>query len=90
MASQTLKEYKSSSSDKVWKVSMDSEGVIWCDCKGWRFHARRWCKHLEDYQQHLSNAGVKCIKEQVIAGTSVDQVTEEVIKELQGLFNWRK
>lgn len=81
-----LAEYPSSSSDEIHEVREGDDGVVYCTCKGWRFHNRRWCKHLENYTQHISEDVKKKFKQVVTEGTSthLDQVTEEVIRQLKG------
>ncbi len=73
---------KSSSSDNTYHVVKGNDGVVYCDCPGWRFHARRWCKHLEAYHSGMPNASQ--FKQAVKNGDSIDEVTARVIAELRG------
>jgi len=44
-----LAEYPSSSSSNIYHIQEGKDGVIYCDCPGWKFNGRT-CKHLKDYQ----------------------------------------
>ena len=46
--SKILAEYPSSSSSKVYHITEGKDGVVYCDCPGWKFNGRT-CKHLKDY-----------------------------------------
>lgn len=46
---ETLAEYPSSSNpDKIYRVQKGADGVIYCDCTGWKM--RKDCKHLKEYR----------------------------------------
>lgn len=81
-----LAEYPSSSGKQVWEIREGDDGVVYCTCPGWRFHSRRWCKHLEMFSNGRSEEVKNKFKTAVIEGTPayLDQVTEEVIRQLKG------
>ena len=79
---QVLETYPSESSNKIHEVRKGADGVVYCTCPGWRFHSKRWCKHLEDYSLRVVEQ--QQFKDAVKAGSSVDAVTQQVIRELKG------
>lgn len=44
-------EFKSSSSDSVYKVKKQPDGRLYCDC--WGFRAHRKCKHVKQVQEEI-------------------------------------
>lgn len=83
-----LATYPSSSSCMAYEVRQGDDGVVYCTCPGWRFHSRRWCKHLEAYS-HKHYLGFKeaSFKEAIVKGDPIDLVTEDVIRLLKGGYN---
>jgi len=53
--SKILAEYPSSSSSKIYHITEGKDGVVYCDCPGWKFNGRT-CKHLKDYNDGALDA----------------------------------
>jgi hypothetical protein len=80
-----LATYPSSSGGRDHEVRLGGDGVVYCTCPGWRFHTRRWCKHLEDFTMRQVEVNTQQeFKEKVVAGSSVEAITQQVIEELKG------
>ena len=88
--------YPSKSSNTSHEVRLGDDNVIYCTCPGWRFHSRRWCKHLEEWQSNSWKlnttlvGSAKMFKEQVTAGDPLDTVTQSVIAELINMIGGRQ
>lgn len=86
-----LATYPSSSSNKIYNVIQGGDGVIYCDCPGWKFS--RNCKHLKMYNNSLSASAttiptpvkrVSIAKSQGQIPNKLDEVTANVIRILKG------
>jgi hypothetical protein len=80
-----LATYPSSSSNTIHEVRQGDDNVVYCTCPGWRFHNKRWCRHLEDYTQQLktTEVEVKVFKQAVVSATPIELITQQVIAELK-------
>lgn len=88
MSSKVLAEYPSSSSDKVWKVSIDDNYNVWCDCPGWRFHNKRYCKHIAQWESSRKPSTITHQEPSIrgsmqIGRPQVEKTTEQVIQMLR-------
>ena len=59
-----------------WSVRKGADGVIYCNCPGWRFN--RKCKHLADY--HSTITAVQSSKSIV---DSINSIVEQQANELR-------
>ena len=50
--SEVLAVYRSASNpDKEYTIRLGKDGVVYCDCPGWKFSKPHRCGHLVDYEQ---------------------------------------
>ena len=90
-----LAEYSSkSNAGKSYTVQQGSDGVIYCDCWGWKKH--RTCWHLEDYhslnnQPRVFPTAIEALKNQLLKkGKEEDDPLEvQIAKEVSKLSGGR-
>lgn len=75
-----LDTIKSNSNPNIqYEIRMGKDGVVYCTCRGWQMN--KWCKHLDQWQQKLTNTVQSQTQATAYVRQSHDMKNDEVVLE---------